>query len=454
MSEKNIHLLVESGPDRGRELRVPPSGIRLGRASGNDVTLNDPSISRFQCRFYYKDQRDLCVADLASTNETLVNEKPVSDVRLFAGDRIMVGESVLKVVCDVIEGVAAGSTPLPPTPPVSSPSAVPPAAPSIDLGLGSGGGAARAIARPRPDTAPSETSRRMRKSLYTVAVVMVVAAAAAVLFQSRLFSKASVPPVKDRDVFELRYEKVDATPSNIFRYELTLQDGVLCVRFDDLANNRQGQGERKLAPDQLDELRKTASDSEFFGLQASYEGVAPESHYRRDLSITLGNRTHRVRVLNRSEPETFQRIRERLETFALNELGLESITQSREKLLADAQDAWLNARKLFDEREVRRANLSKALRECKRLDILLQTLEPKPTYYNDTIALQADCKRMLDERYESGIFQANQAIRLRDWDNANRCLLELQELLDDRSDERYEDVYKKLVDVQRRMKPR
>ena len=106
---KTTHLLVEAGPDRGQTITIPDGGARLGRATGNDILLNDPSISRFQCRFYFKDDRDLAVADLASTNDTLVNDKAFQDVQLFVGDRVVVGETTLKVVGDT--RVATGPAP-------------------------------------------------------------------------------------------------------------------------------------------------------------------------------------------------------------------------------------------------------------------------------------------------------------------------------------------------------
>lgn len=442
-------------------IHVALGGIRVGRASGNDLTLNDPSISRFQCRLYYKDGRDLCVSDLASTNETLVNDKPVTDVRLFAGDRITIGESVLKVVCDTLNGPGIPIPAVAAEAParldvdqsaVTSSIRIRPESAgepmNIDLGLGPEG--AGPVAR-KPGVA-ARGRRAPNRRAWGWAAGMGIALAAAGTAAWVWGNRPSLPPTEPDRVFEIRYEKIEATEKNIFRYDLVLQDGILRVRFDDLNNQRQGQGERKLADDQLAELRKTVSDREFLSLNREYEGMSPESHYLRDLTVVIGNRSQRVRVRNRPEPEAFQRVRERLETFALNELGLESITQSREKLLEDAQAAWLNGRKLFEERDVRRGNLARALREMKRLQFLVQTIEPRPPFFEDAVALQAECGRMLDDRFKEDMFQADQAIRLRDWETANRHLLVLQELLNDRSDERYDQVYKKLIDVQRRLK--
>ena len=65
----HFHLIVEEGPERGREISIPEAGARVGRARENDIVLDDASLSRFQCRFYFKEDR-LYVMDLGSTNCT------------------------------------------------------------------------------------------------------------------------------------------------------------------------------------------------------------------------------------------------------------------------------------------------------------------------------------------------------------------------------------------------
>ncbi len=465
-----IHLLVESGPEKGRKIQVPATGARMGRASTNDLVIQDPSISRFQCRFYFREGHQLAIADLASTNETLVNDRPVSEVSLAKGDRILIGESLLRVVCDTLMGspeipadanAAAASAPL-----LSSPTAVAPAEPaeldatvpirlvshkpaaaSIDLGLGdSPPGPLRANAG--GPAAPRRMSRGILGLAVAVVGILVVAGAAYYLLRT--------PPApvnaKAGNVFEFRYEKIEATASNVFWYELTLHAGRLRARLKDVNDQRMADEERELAKEQQDELRRMASEPEFLSLGRVYEGVSSDAYFYKRISVLLGGREQDVRVLNRPDPPAFQRLSERLEAFAQNELGLVSIALPRETLLENAQVTFLNARKLYDEREVRRENLARALREFRKLDILAQTLEPKPDYYEEAVAMAAEAQRMFDDRYRDVMFQADQAIRLRDWETANRHLLVLQDMIDDRSDERARDVQKKLVDVQRRIR--
>ncbi len=97
------HFIIEEGPERGRELVIPPDGARIGRATENDLSIADAAMSRFQCRIYFRDGF-LHVMDLGSTNETLVNDAPISDQVLRKGDEILIGESMLRVVNDELDG--------------------------------------------------------------------------------------------------------------------------------------------------------------------------------------------------------------------------------------------------------------------------------------------------------------------------------------------------------------
>ena len=81
-SENKLRLEIESGPERGRQIIVPPTGVRMGRDSTNDIVIRDPSISRFQCRVYHGIHGEMRVADLGSTNTTEVNGAPIQDVVL------------------------------------------------------------------------------------------------------------------------------------------------------------------------------------------------------------------------------------------------------------------------------------------------------------------------------------------------------------------------------------
>ena len=93
-----IHLMVTQGPASGREIHVPPDGVRIGRSSKNDISIADETMSRFQCRFFLKPGEGLWVSDLGSVNGTFVNGAPVQEQRLKLQDEILAGDTHIRVI--------------------------------------------------------------------------------------------------------------------------------------------------------------------------------------------------------------------------------------------------------------------------------------------------------------------------------------------------------------------
>jgi pSer/pThr/pTyr-binding forkhead associated (FHA) protein len=85
--------------------RVPATGapIHIGRSPDCELVLRDTRVSRRHARVSARDGV-LVLTDLGSTNGTRVNGHRVTEVVLGAGDRIVVGETVL-----TIEPATAGS---------------------------------------------------------------------------------------------------------------------------------------------------------------------------------------------------------------------------------------------------------------------------------------------------------------------------------------------------------
>jgi hypothetical protein len=433
------HLIVAEGPERGREISVPPEGIRIGRSSRNDIVFDDSAMSRFHCRFYVKAGDGLWVADLGSSNQTLVNGKPVQEVRVRVGDVLTVGSTVFRVLQDDAPAAAAGPVAPVAPPPVAAtlpgpPTAVRPrdAAPGrlsdIDLGL-------RPAATPR--------TRRPGRIPLTVALVAVALFAAAVWLRKTPLAKTllrraseKAPPTLvtsqpgELPPLELSYEKVQATVSNIFRYGLTISRNTLAVQVDDLDRDRHVRKEKRLDPAVTRSLARSIESSGFMELLADYSGVAAgDIHDAFDLSATLGPRTHRTRVFNHVEPEPFAAARAAIEEFGKNELGLAALALEPAELTARAQDAFLQGQKLLQEREVRLGNLAAAIRAFREVEIYLETIEPKPAFYAEAVSARSDCQRDLQERYDNLIFLAERAVKLRDWKEAARNLRLIMEMI-------------------------
>lgn len=442
---RTAHLSILAGPDKGRSLNVPPAGIRLGRSSENDVALADPLLSRHHCRLDFTAAGELQVTDLDSANGTLVNGAAAPRQTLKPGDQILIGDTLL-----VVDTVAGGA----PLPPVAAPAPVPaaetsPTAPPVFVDLGFNAANRQAAAH-----APT-----LRPLLWAVgAAALLLLGAALIMRMPEPAPQASIQavPAPRYLPLEIHYEKVEATSNSIFRYEMTLSPAMrLAIVIDDLSENRHVREEAVVATNLVLGLARELDQSGFFSLADAYEGVArPELHNSWELTLLIGDRVKRCRVVNRVEPAEFQAVRERLETFGKNELGIWAIQFSREKLIALADDAFTRARNTFDERGIAYGNTAEAIRRFKEALFYLQTIDPKPDFHGELVSLLAQAGEELDRRYEEQRFLADRALNLKEWATAARELRILRELIPDRSDPRNLEAERKLLDVENRLKPK
>jgi hypothetical protein len=348
-------VIVEAGPDRGKEIAVPVAGVRLGRSSRNDVVLMDPSLSRFHCRLSFKPGKGLWVTDLGSANQTLVNGTAVLDAPLHSGDRISLGDTILKVLDDGRSVPAAGESP------PAGGEALPPSGVS-------------AVTPEPPPTADEASDARRRRIQLLLAVAVLMAIVSGGIWLRKLGRAPgegrpvpAVPPTpgavepEPLPPLELRYEKVFATSSNIFRYSLELGNRIT-VQIDDLNNKRHVRREKQADPDLASQLASAIQAAGFFDLLDEYQGLSPNAYELLDLSVTVDRRTRRTRVINHTEPETFRSVRELIEEFAKNTLGLAALALEPAQLIEMARESALLGRKLYDEKEIRHGNLFLALR--------------------------------------------------------------------------------------------
>lgn len=454
------HLYVEVGPDRGKRFDVPARGSSLGRSSQNDIALMDEQLSRLHCRFQFRDG-ELWVTDLASANGTEVDGTEVTESRLAPGAKIRVGDTTLRVEKDdasvpPVVPVPAATGSVEGTSPVirlsEDPVEVAPSGVAVDLGLADAG------------EEPSHPERNLKRTLLWSLATFVGLLALAVVVQKILEAPVSEPGVKPLagqeapQSLELRYEKTEGSDGNIFRYELALDaDGKLSVSIDDLSQSRHVRKESPgpVAEDLLRDLARQVEQSGFFSLDPAYEGIGlPNTLVSYDLTVILGNDVRRVRVVNRNEPDIFRAVRERIETFVRNELGLWAVEFSKERLEQMANEAYLLGEKLVREKDIQAGNLFSATRSFHECVNLLETVEPKPVFFGQALASLRDANEELDRRYTDQNFRADRAIKLKDWDIAATELRVLLDLVPDRADDRYRDAERRLLDVESRLKDR
>ena len=421
--------MIMSGALAGRRFEVKSGGIRLGRSSSNDITIPDEELSRNHCLFEPVGEDGLRVTDLASANGTLVNGKALgaepADLRL--GDLIEVGKSVISVV---------GDQPLP-------------GAGGVDLGLG--GTAAEAAA----------PARRRSPVANTLWGVVALALGAAIYLMLATPPKSAEPaPAVIRDeapvLREVAYEKVEASLDGIFRYALTVAgDGMIRVTLDDTKENRHPTiPAKKLGEQARAELAEIVSLKALKDLESDYMGFEPSvpalTSWRLKVVYSTGVRS--IRVVNTQEPEEFRTIREKLEAFSKNELGIHAIQYPRAKLVELAEESIALGKTKWEDRDVQHGNLFAALTAFKEAIFYLETVDPKPDCITDARKGLEDATKELERRYSDQRFLADRAINLGQWEDAQRELQVLLEMVPDRGDDRNREASAKLIDVEKRMK--
>ncbi|MGW0550933.1 FtsK/SpoIIIE domain-containing protein [Streptomyces altiplanensis] len=92
-------LHIVAGPDAGGVHLLHSGQIRIGRSADADVPLDDPDVSRLHCAVTLAEDGRVTVADLGSTNGTLLNGEELTGhpVPLPAGALLRVGESALRL---------------------------------------------------------------------------------------------------------------------------------------------------------------------------------------------------------------------------------------------------------------------------------------------------------------------------------------------------------------------
>jgi pSer/pThr/pTyr-binding forkhead associated (FHA) protein len=93
-SALRAYLLVRT--DRGAPVQFDLGGplITIGRASDNDVIVDDAQVSRHHCQLKLQ-HGAYSFADLGSRNGSLVNGQPVTEIALGPGDVIRIGGTVI-----------------------------------------------------------------------------------------------------------------------------------------------------------------------------------------------------------------------------------------------------------------------------------------------------------------------------------------------------------------------
>ncbi len=448
---KRPELLITSGPMSGTRFEVGAGGVRLGRSSSNDVHIPDEELSRNHCLFEQSGEAGIRITDLASANGTFVNgEQLGSDSReLKGGDTIEVGSTKISVVGD--------------EPPFAPRAAGIKVAATVDLGLGAASAepAQGGVASHKQSKAQGGHQRTMIANvLWVVAALTVAVAIAVVLCAPRESEKPVAPVVEEKTeqkLVSLRYEKVEADVTRVFSYRMEIDGfGILRVAFDDVpGENRHVDKKTKLSDKAKKRILEILEKPGFAALDDEYVGSSVEDENALKsfrIRVVRWNSIKDVLVENTQEPDAFREVREALETFSRNELGIWAIQYSKEKLIELSDESAKVGDAKWEDREVEYGNLSTAIKAYKDALFYLETINPKPDGYAEIKEKLARTEAELKQRYEDQRFRADKAMNLGDWETAQNELKILCELVPERDDPRHAEANARLVDVENRMK--
>jgi hypothetical protein len=480
MTSDTPNFIVQEGPEKGREIVIPPDGARIGRATENDIRLADAAMSRFQCRMYYRDGF-LHIMDLGSTNESLVNNQPVTDQILRYGDEVLIGESILKVINDGMGGERPSESSPPsdgldPAPIVFSPDEeqsppapvqnepppakievadepAPPPSPEpvsalvedVDLGFGR-----------REELVDSHQEKEKRALMPLILVTLVTTLVVFSVGIIVLMNTQPPPPtnVENPRQVQIAYERVIAEDGNIFRYALYLNpEGLLSAEIHDIREDRSISRDQQVEEATLKEFINQLENqkSSFLQLEDTYRRENPDGLRSSDLTLIFGREAKRVRTINQPPPDAFNSIQELIEGFARNQLGLSTLNKPPAELRAEAEDAWRNAQRLFSKREVKNDNLYQAIQKLREIKFLLQDIEPKPDYYDQALELEREWSADLDALIEDYFFEANRSLKIGRADQATAYMRRIMETIPERSNRNFIDAKNNLIRLEQEL---
>ena len=427
---KRPELEVVNGPLAGRRFAVGEGDLRLGRSSSNDIHIPDEELSRNHCLFERAGDDGIRVTDLASANGTYLNGRLLGNdsVVLKVGDRLRAGATEIKVIGEEPPKAVAGA---------------------VDLGFN------------RHATLIPSVKKRSPLTMLLWLIAIAVSAYAAYFIIINPVPKtetlAPVGVVDDKPVLqEVFYEKVDANSEGIFRFAMTLSpEGTIRVSVDDVPKeDRHITKTQQLDDKAREELSQILAFEAVRDIDREYLGLEPDPPALKSYTLRLvySNRARRISIVNTLEPDAFRTIREKLEAFTKNQLGVWALQYSRDKLVALAESALEVARTKWEDREVSRGNIYGAVQAYKEALFYLDTVNPKPSCAAEARGGLETATKELEARYKEQRFLADRAINLAQWETAERELRMLLELVPDRVDDRNREASAKLLDVEKRIK--
>ncbi|MCF7849205.1 MAG: FHA domain-containing protein, partial [Kiritimatiellales bacterium] len=249
------HLIIEQGIDVGKEVAVPPAGMKFGRSPANDLVLDDDAVMLFHGRFFFKSDGSLWVTDFGAANKTTVDGEPVDEFQLSVGNLIEVGHTGFRVIKASQEEESAS---------VANDAA---GHGHIDLGF-------KREKKQLPRHHKKEKRSTFSSRLLQVLVVLMVLVVLLIVGPSLLeLSKKEIAVAPQEETLLMAYERVQADTRNIFRYYLELTaNGEFSIQIDDLKNDRHVSKKKQISETIRLQLSNSIEEAGFFDVDSDYAG--------------------------------------------------------------------------------------------------------------------------------------------------------------------------------------
>lgn len=434
------HLIIEQGREVGKEVTVPPSGIKFGRSPANDLVLEDEVLMLFQGRFFFKSDGTLWVTDFSAGEKTCVGGEPIDERQLKVSDLVEIGSTAFRVISTRQE-IEVGAAP---------DTRAGDSSEEIDLGFKPSRRPAKADSSSTGHAKHSSPMYRILQVAVVVLVLLVVVIGGTEIMRSK--SKSNTGGIHMKGVF-FDYECVRGSTNNIFRYSLHLTpQGVASLTVDD-ALNRHFTKSAQLSADAIASLAAKLKGSTFFNITGDHVGEVTDQYDLHDVALECDGEFNHVRVLNREMPPDMRQVVSMLEDFAFNALDVSrTLLKDNATLIQYAKDAYKLAQDRYRDRDMAYDNLAQCIKHLKEAINYLETLEPKPEPYEAAKKLLAQAQTAQSKRYKEYMFEVDKAMRVSDWDAARRNLRICAQLISDRSDDRYDTISKKTLQVEDKLR--
>ncbi|GEM_PF-2730272 len=472
-----MKLRIEKGFEAGRVFDVDSELVTIGRAADNDIILSDTMVSQHHAKIWRDLDGKISVTDMESVNGTEVNGRAVQTAELRAGDRVLVGKTVIRIVEDgapaetrsagrareerhseelrgkkaavaereveelVVVGPAKGS-----------------AEATIDLGFEERKRpqeSASAAKRERASAAaPTFLTRRVKRVLIgAIGIVLLVLVAKYISDKlgGQTFNVSGPKATTATAPTEIYCETIvgsvgsDKTPPQLRRFEVTLKDGKLAVALDAPSLHLQGQRlrkEKQLTPEDL----KQAIDSlklanlEKIDRREKITQLIPQTYAYTELRVTQGADYKEFLVRNTDLPDELRRTVEALMEQVKYHLNVTFEDVAERIRIASA--TYEEATRFHNSANTHPANLYRAWKRFRQIEMGLEDMEPKPTVFLESQKKALTVREELEQLAGKNMSGARVHIELREWELADRLLQSTMEMVErDQSDAIYQRAF-------------